>query len=224
MTGNAALPGRDTQEHQVMQMKMCDNFLQRRERCLLAHRSQSRLEQCGTNDSSPSLICCVCVCLLLRASPFIIAQHIHEGHICQSVEFTCHQSTSKETSAALTTRCSITIHFMSNSFLLINPNLSLMQVSAKKEKKKEEKKQSRQLLLPFAALWVFASVRKRTRAASNSCSDKDRHGDLAVQTQPEEVPVNSLSATTNKLGIKHQPTLLLSALNLLFDPYAPKRE
>ena len=112
MTGTTALPGRDSKEHQVMQMKMCDNFLQRRERRLLAHGSQSRLEQCGTNNSSPSPICCVCVsvCLLLRASPFIIAQHIHEGHIRQSVEFTCHRSTSKETSAALTTRCSITIH------------------------------------------------------------------------------------------------------------------
>lgn len=175
------LPGRDTLEEQVMQIKMSDNFLQKRDCCLLA----SRKSELASTVSHKHLItftdllwACVGVCLLLRVSPFIIAQHIHEGNICQSAEFTCHKPTSKETSAPLITWCSASICHATNSFFLINPNLCLMQVICRKD--------GRQPLVAFAAIVVFCISLTTSKTSKWQLFDKDRQREPAVKMLPEK--------------------------------------
>lgn len=131
------------------------------------------------------------VSLLLRVSPFIIAQHIHERNMCQLAEFICHKPTSKATSALLITWCSVSTCHITNSFFLINPNLRLIRAICRKE--------GRQLLVSFAATVVFAWLRRlaSSNTASSSCLTKTDRGVSCSENVTWDVPVISVSGTTN---------------------------
>lgn len=91
---------------------MPDNILQKSGSCRLASRKSDLVSTVShirliTFIDLLHVHLFVYASVLFRVRAFIIAQHTHEGNICQSAEFTCHKPTSKATSALLDTRYNV---------------------------------------------------------------------------------------------------------------------